>query len=375
MDLGDGTRCVHGGHTADGRPGAPLHPGPVMSSTFHLGPPDAALPDYFYGRPGNPTWTALEDAIGALDGGECVTFASGMAAVGAVLRLTARAGAAIVLPSDGYYVTRALAHTELAPLGVEIREVPTVGPWPDRVLDGATLLLVETPSNPGLDVCDLRAAAAAAHSAGALLAVDNTTATPLGQRPLALGADLTIGADTKALTGHSDLLLGHVSTTDDAVYARLKSWRDHTGATPGPFEAWLGHRSMATLDLRLTRQAENARAVAELLAAHPRVTGVRWPWRPQDPSFALASRQMARPVGVVSAVLPDEAAVARLVAASRLWAAATSFGGLHSTLDRRAQWGGDAVPPGFVRFSCGIEDTTDVVTDLATALDAALDVL
>src|SRR3954467_8898905 len=130
MDLGDGTRCVHGGHTADGQPGAPLHPGPVLSSTFHLGPPDAALPDYFYGRPGNPTWTALEEAIGALDGGECVTFASGMAAIGAVLRLAARTGAAIVLPSDGYYVTRVLAHSELAPLGVEIREVPTSGPWP-----------------------------------------------------------------------------------------------------------------------------------------------------------------------------------------------------------------------------------------------------
>ena len=168
MEIGDGTRCVHGGHTADGSPGSPLHPGPVFSSTFHLGPPDAAqpdstLPDYFYGRPGNPTWTALEEAIGALDGGECVSFASGMAAIGAVLRLTTRAGSAIVLPSDGYYVTRTLAHTELAPLGVEVREVPTPGPWPERVLDGATLLLVETPSNPGLDVCDIRAAATAAH--------------------------------------------------------------------------------------------------------------------------------------------------------------------------------------------------------------------
>ena len=147
---------MHGGHTADGPPGAPLHPGPVLSTTFHLGPPDAELPEHFYGRPANPTWTALEEAIGALDGGECVTFASGMAAVGAVLRLAARAGGAIVLPSDGYYVTRALAHTELAPLGVEIREVPTAGPWPDGLLDGATLLLVETPSNPGLDVCDIR---------------------------------------------------------------------------------------------------------------------------------------------------------------------------------------------------------------------------
>jgi cystathionine gamma-lyase len=236
-------------------------------------------------------------------------------------------------------------------------------------LDGARRVLLETPSNPQLDVCDIAAVARATHAAGAVLAVDNTTATPLGQRPLELGADLTIGSDTKALTGHSDLLLGHVSTTDDELYARVQAWRNHTGGTPGPFEAWLGHRSMSTLDLRLTRQAENAAAVAELLAGHPAVRGVRWPWRPEDPSFALASRQMLRPNGVVSAELPDEAAVGRLLGASRLWVAATSFGGVHSTVDRRAQWGGDAVPGGFVRFSCGIEDTADLVADLTAALD------
>src|SRR5919112_5829459 len=269
MDLGDGTRCVHGGHSADGRPGEPLHPGPVMSSTFHLGPPEDELPDYFYGRPGNPTWTALEDAIGALDGGECVTFASGMAAVGAVLRLTARTGAAIVLPSDGYYVTRALAHTELAPLGVDIREVPTTGPWPDGVLDGATLVMVETPSNPGLDVRGIRAAGAAAHAAGALLAVDNTTATPLGQRPLELGADLAVASDTKALAGHGDVLLGHVSTTDPELADRLRNARTLGGAIPGPMEAWLVHRGLATLDLRLARQAANAQALAVMLRDHP----------------------------------------------------------------------------------------------------------
>ena len=270
MEIGDGTRCVHGGHTADGSPGSPLHPGPVLSTTFHLGPPDAALPDYFYGRPGNPTWTALEEAIGALDGGECVSFASGMAAIGAVLRLTARAGSAIVLPSDGYYVTRALAHTELAPLGVEVREVPTPGPWPDRVLDGATLLLVETPSNPGLDVCDIRAAAAAAHAAGALLAVDNTTATPLGQRPLALGADLTVASDTKALAGHGDVLLGHVTAADPALAQRLREARTRGGAVPGPMEAWLAHRGLGTLDLRLSRQAANAEALARAVTGPPR---------------------------------------------------------------------------------------------------------
>ena len=189
-----------------------------------------------------------------------------------------------------------------------------------------------------------------------------------GQRPLELGADLTVGSDTKALTGHSDLLLGHVSTTDDDLFARLQRWRNNTGNTPGPFEAWLGHRSMSTLDLRLARQAANAAAVADVLAGSPAVTGVRWPWRAGDPSFALAARQMLRPNGVVSAVLADEEAVRRLLSGTTLWTAATSFGGVHSTIDRRAQWGGDAVDPGFVRLSCGIEDTADLVTDLAEGL-------
>jgi cystathionine gamma-lyase len=277
-----------------------------------------------------------------------------------------------VLPSDGYYTTRLLAREELERFGVRVEYVPT--PEIEAVaargdLDGARLVLLETPSNPQLDVCDIAAVARATRAAGAVLAVDNTTATPLGQRPLALGADLTIGSDTKALTGHSDLLLGHVSTTDDELYARVKAFRDHTGGTPGPFEAWLGHRSMSTLDLRLARQAESAAAVAELLAGHPAVTGVRWPWRAGDPSAGLAARQMLRPNGVVSAELADEAAVGRLLATTRLWTAATSFGGVHSTIDRRAQWGGDAVPGGFVRLSCGIEDTADLVADLTAALD------
>src|SRR3954464_491949 len=187
---------------------------------------------------------------------------------------------------------------------------------------------LETPSNPQLDVSDIAAVARATRAAGGLLAVDNTTATPLGHRPLELGADLTIGSDTKALTGHSDLLLGHVSTTDDALYARLKGWRDHTGATPGPFEAWLGHRSMSTLDLRLARQAANAAAVAQLLAAPPAVSEVRWPWLPDDPSAELAARQMLRPNGVVSATLPSAEAVDRLAAGRPLWAGgATPRGG------------------------------------------------
>jgi cystathionine gamma-lyase len=370
-DWGDGTRSVRAGEQA-AVPGAPLRPSPVFAAPFHLGdqPPRAGGADA-YARTEHPTLRDFEAAVGALDGGRCLSFATGMAAISAAVLACVGAGDRVVLPSDGYYTTRLLAAEELARFGVRVEYVPT--PEIEAVaargdLDGARLVLLETPSNPLLDVCDIAAVARAVRAAGAVLAVDNTTATPLGQRPLELGADLTVASDTKALTGHSDLLLGHVSTTDDELYARMAAWRGHTGSTPGPFEAWLGHRSMSTLDLRLARQAANAAAVAEVLASSPAVRSVRWPWRTGDPSFALAARQMLRPGGVVSAELADENAVSRLLAGTRLWTAATSFGGVHSTVDRRAQWGGDDVPAGFVRLSCGIEDTADLVADLSAGL-------
>ena len=370
---GDGTRSVRAGEEAP-VPGAPLRPSPVFAAPYHLGdrPPRADGADA-YARTEHPTLRVFEAAVGELDGGRCLSFATGMAAISAAVLAVVRAGDRVVLPSDGYYATRLLARDELERYGVTVEYVPTpeIGAVAARGdLEGAALVLLETPSNPLLDVCDIAAVAHATRAAGAVLAVDNTTATPLGQRPLALGADLTVGSDTKALTGHSDLLLGHVSTTDEALYACLKSFRDHTGGTPGPFEAWLGHRSMSTLDLRLGRQAATAAAVAEVLAGHPAVTGVRWPWRPEDPSYELAGRQMRRQNGIVSAELADADAVRRFIGGCRLVDAATSFGGLHSTADRRAQWGGDAVSPGFVRLSCGIEDTADLVADLTASLDA-----
>ena len=375
MSWGDGTRSVRAGEAAP-VPGAPLRPSPVFAAPFHLGdqPPRAGGADA-YGRTEHPTLRDFEAAVGELDGGRCLSFATGMAAITAAVLPFVGAGDRVVLPSDGYYTTRLLAADELERFGVRIDYVPTLEIEAAAArgdLEGARLVLLETPSNPQLDVCDIAAVARATRAAGALLAVDNTTATPLGQRPLELGADLTVGSDTKALTGHSDLLLGHVSTADDELYERLAGWRGHSGSTPGPFEAWLGHRSMSTLDLRLARQAANAAAVAELLAGAPAVRGVRWPWRREDPSFELAGRQMLRPNGVVSAGLADEDAVRTLLGAARLWTAATSFGGVHSTIDRRAQWGADAVAPGFIRLSCGIEDTDDLVSDLAGAL-AALD--
>jgi cystathionine gamma-lyase len=366
--FGDGTRAVRAG-LPDAVPGQPFLPGPVFAAPYHLDPVTGPAPGLDgYGRTDNPTWRALESAIGALEGGECVVFSSGMAAVSAVLLTVLRPGDTVVLPADGYYRTRAFAADTLTGLGVTVREVPTAGPYPP--FDGVRLVLLETPANPGLDVCDIAALAAAAHDAGALVAVDSTTATPLGQQPLALGADLVVASGTKALTGHSDLLLGYVVAPS---VDRIRAWRGSTGAVPGPFEAWLAHRSLSTLDLRLARQSATAAAVASLLAERPEVSGLRWPGRPDDPAFAVASRQMRRIPGVVTFTLPDAAHVGRFLSAARLVGAATSFGGPHTTADRRAQWG-DPVPEGLVRLSCGLEDTADVLTDLAGALDqAALD--
>ncbi|WP_092928981.1 cystathionine gamma-lyase [Actinopolyspora alba] len=363
---GDGTRCVHGGETEPAA-GESFMPGPVFAAPYHLGGSDRLGDTDFYGRGGNPTWRALETAVGDLDGGTCLLLPSGMAAIGTLLRAVLHAGDVLVLPTDGYYATREFVRTELAELHLRVREVPTAGPFPDDVFDGARLVLLETPSNPGLDVCDIAALAERAHAAGALLAVDNTTATPLGQRPLELGADVVVASDTKALCGHSDLLLGHVSVRDEELARLLGRVRTLSGAIPAPFETWLAHRSMATLDLRLARQAENAAALAEALSGHADVTGVRWPGMPSDPAHEVASRQMRRWGGVLRFELRDAEAVERFVNRSHLVSGATSFGGVHSTVDRRAQWG-DPVPDGFVRFSAGCEDPADLVADVLAAL-------
>jgi cystathionine gamma-lyase len=179
-----------------------------------------------------------------------------------------------------------------------------------------------------------------------------------------------VASATKALTGHSDVLLGYVATNDDALHAKVETWRKQTGAIPGAFDCWLAHRSIATLDLRLARQTSNAAAIAELLVTRPDVTGVRWPGLPSDPAYAVAHAQMRRIPGVVSFDLGTAERVARFLSAAELVFAATSFGGLHTSADRRAQWGDDT-SPGFVRLSCGIEDAEDLLADLTAALDQA----
>jgi cystathionine gamma-lyase len=229
---------------------------------------------------------------------------------------------------------------------------------------------LESPSNPKLDVCDIALLSERAHAAGARVAVDNTTSTPLGQQPLKLGADYSVASDTKALTGHSDLILGHVACRDPESATTIRTWRSSTGAIPGVFEAWLAHRSLMTLDLRLQRQTANALALAEMLSGHPTVGRVRYPWLPADAAHQIALRQMRRPPGLVSFTLDDARAADSFLAALTIVATATSFGGLHSTAERRARWGGDDVAPGFIRFSCGCEETADLIADVAQALDA-----
>jgi len=365
----DATRVVRAGLPPP-RQGEPFLPGPVLAAPYHLSGDPAGVP-YTYGRFQNPTWAHFENALGELEGGPAIVFASGMAAVTAVFGVVLRPGDVVVLPSDAYYTTRRLASDYFAAMGVQVRMAPTAGDAQRDCLDGARLLWLETPSNPQLDVCDIAALAAAAHAAGALVAVDNTTATPLGQRPLALGADLVVASDTKALTGHADLLLGHVAARDAGLVERLRLWRTQTGAVPGPMEVWLAHRSLATLELRLSRQSENALAIAELLAARPDVAGVRYPGLPHDSAHEVATRQMQRYGGVLRFVLTDRPHAERFLGACRLVSEATSFGGIHTTAERRARWGGDAVPEGFIRMSAGCEDGRDLVADIAQALDQA----
>jgi cystathionine gamma-lyase len=272
----------------------------------------------------------------------------------------------LLLPEDGYPAVRELA--ELLD-GVEVRTTPT-NAVPES-LEGITLVWVESPSNPGLDVCDVRAVCAAGHAAGALVAVDNTLATPLGQRPLELGADFSVSSDSKHSTGHSDLILGHVAVHDPALAQELDAWRRLSGAVPGPFEAWLAHRSLATLDVRLERQCATALALAELLVARPGVEHVRYPGLPDDPAHAVAARQMSRFGSIVAFDLGTRERADAFLARCELVAEATSFGGVHSSAERRARWSGNDVGEGFIRFSVGCETASDLLADVEQALAAA----
>lgn len=361
---GDSTRTVKA-VGAEAVPGEPVSAAPVPVSAYHLSP-DEAEPLDTYGRSSNPTWRRLESALAALEGASAaLAFGSGMAAISSTLRVLCRPGTRLVVPADGYYQVRRYAAEYLAPLGVTVIEAHSADMC--AAAGDADVVFAETPANPGLDVVDLHHLAMTCRARRAILVVDNTTATPLGQQPLSLGADLVVASATKALSGHSDLIAGYVAGSQPELMAAVERDRVQAGAILGPFEAWLVLRSLGSAGLRFERQCQNAQAVAMLLHGHPAVRGVRYPGLPDDPAHAAACRQMKRFGGLVSAELADADAVHALVSRSALLVAATSFGGIHTSVDRRARWG-DAVPAGFVRFSMGIEDTDDVIADLNAAL-------
>jgi cystathionine gamma-synthase len=347
---------------------------PVMLSSTYVASDVATQPgDRGYGRWVNPTWTALEDAVAALEGGgRALAFASGMATVAAVLDLVPLGGT-VVIPVGPYSGTAQLTAALAAGGHLKVREVSVADTEAVRAaLEGADLLLIESPTNPLLEVADLPAVAAAARAAGVLLAVDNTFATPLLQRPLELGAQLVIHSATKYLSGHSDVLLGVAVTDDEQLATRLHGYRTLRGAIPGPWEAWLVLRGIRTLALRVERAGANAAELARRLRHHPAVDRVRHPSLPDDPGHQRARAQM-RGFGAIIGVEvhggPE--AAERVCSATRLWVHATSLGGVESTLERRRRHASEsrAVPEVLLRLSVGIEDVEDLWRDLDAALN------
>lgn len=358
---------------AAGRPSrdvdAPFNPPVVFASTY-VGATDPTG-TVGYGRYGNPTWTALESAIGALEGGQALTFASGMAAAYAALELLPRGGT-IVLPTNCYLGVAAAVEERVEADGVTVRLVDVADT--DAVLaaaDGADLVWLESPTNPTMAVADLPAIGAALADRVTLV-VDNTFATPLLQRPLEHGADVVLHSATKFIGGHSDALLGVlVCRPGGGRLEKLLSERSHRGAVPGPMEAFLVLRGLRTLAVRLERAQHNAQLLAERLSTHPAVVGVRYPGLPHDAAHEVAARTMDGFGAMIAIEVADAASADVVVDACRLWAHATSLGGVESSLERRRRWAGElaSVPEGLIRLSVGIENVEDLWDDLRRGLN------
>lgn len=357
-----------------GRParvaGAPMNAPITLSATYVH---DAALA---YGRDGNQTWGALEAALGVLDGGRAVSFASGLAAATAIAALVPPGGI-VVLPSVAYYGVRNIFDQMHAVGRLEIRTVAADDT--DAVLaaaQGAAMVWVESIANPLIVVADIAAIATGARARGAITVVDATFATPLRQRPLSLGADIVLHSATKFIAGHSDLLLGVAVCGDDAHAAFLATYRHDHGSIPGAFDAFLALRGLRTLAVRLDRAEASAAELARRLASHPNVATVHYPGLPGDPQHERASRALPNGSGpmlsfeVAGTPEQTEAFLARL----RLVTHATSLGGVESLIERRARYMADAavVSPTLCRLSVGIENVEDLWTDLDASLRAVL---
>jgi cystathionine gamma-synthase len=357
---------------AGGRPedaGAPVNSPISLSATYRSGG------GLVYAREGNPTWAAFEEVLGTLEGGSCLAFASGMAAAAALLE-TLPAGARIAVSGVAYHglgelVRDRAAVGRLRPEFVDAGDLEAVA----AACEGAALLWLETPTNPLLGVVDIAAAARLAHEHGALVVVDNTFATPLRQRPLALGADVVLHSATKFLGGHSDLLLGALVAAGAEVLSGIARRRIVDGSVPGVIEAFLALRGIRTLAVRLDRAEATAAELARRLASHPAVSRVRYPGLPDDPGHRLAAEQMEGFGAVLAFETVGDATTAdRVCDATGLIIHATSLGGVETLVERRARYPSEeraGTPPTLIRVSVGIEDVEDLWSDLDRALGAA----
>ena len=364
------TIAVHAGRPP-AEPDAPLNPPVVFASTY-VGTEPSGRAERGYGRYGNPTWSALEDAVGQLEGGTALAYASGMAAAHAALELVPPGGV-LVLPIHCYLGVAASADRRAARDGLRIRRVDVADT--DQVVTaaaGADLVWLESPTNPMMEVADLPAVCGALRGQVITL-VDSTFATPLLQRPLDLGADIVLHSGTKIISGHSDALMGLLVAREPALVGAFDSTRRLGGATPGTMESYLTLRGLRTLPLRLGAAQANAQILAERLADHPMVTRVRYPGLPEDPGHEAAARTMAGFGSLLSIELADGPTAAAFVDALDLWVFATSLGGVESMLERRRRWASElaTVPEGLVRMSVGVEHVEDLWVDLEHALAVA----
>jgi cystathionine beta-lyase/cystathionine gamma-synthase len=376
------TLALHAGQPPDPATGAVSVP-IVLASTFAQSAPGEHQ-GFSYTRTGNPNRAQLEASVAALEGArEGLAFASGMAAIAAVLQ-TLRPGQRVVATADLYGGTYRLLERVVRPLGVDVAFVDV--DQPDAVeaalKPDTAMLWLESPTNPLLKVADIAGLAARAHAGGARVVVDNTFATPMLQRPLALGADVVVHSTTKFINGHSDVLGGVVVTSDKAFGEELRFIQTAAGAVPSPFDCYLTLRGIKTLPVRMARHVDNAEALAAFLSEHPSVEKVHYPGLPSHPQHALAQAQMARPGAVLAAVLrADYAGARRFLSALRLFSLAESLGGVESLVSYPPEMSHAALPrelrlsqgitDSFVRISAGLEHPADLIDDLDRALSAA----
>jgi cystathionine gamma-synthase len=370
------TRAIHAGQEPDPATGAVITP--IYQTSTYVQEQVGVHKGYDYSRVANPTRTALETALASLEeAAHGVAFSSGLGATATILHLV-DPGQRVVLIADVYGGVYRMTSQVYEPKGYRFAYVPAEQfdeNLSEHLDEEVRIVWVETPSNPLLNVVDIRRAAEAAHAVGALLVVDNTFASPYLQQPLSLGADLVLHSTTKYLGGHSDVVGGFVATNDDELGAQLRFLQKSLGAVPGPFDSWLVLRGVKTLALRMRQHCENARAVAGFLSEHQAVERVLYPGLTGHPGHTVARRQMRDFGGMVSFQVESEAEAVALVARTQLFQLAESLGGVESLIEHPARMthastaeAPFAAPRNLIRLSVGVEAIGDLIADLETAL-------